>query len=137
EALETALVSHAQDTQVSVILFGTPPQRPTEIAQLDALTAIAAAHPNFRLYPVRLAKDIARTIRDAFPKASLELRAADATSAIQPLLFNQPISVRDWPADGLLRREPTREIVRLKAPGESRTTDKELDVLGGERAILQ
>src|SRR6185369_13054436 len=102
EALEAALSNHAQDTQVSVVLFGAPPQKPTERAQLDALQAISGAHPNFRLFPVPNAADITRTIRNAFPKASIELRAAEP-STVQPMKFNQPISVRDWPGDGMLR----------------------------------
>ncbi|HEY2415181.1 MAG TPA: vWA domain-containing protein [Pirellulaceae bacterium] len=136
EALEAALTSHEKDTQVSVVLFGGA-QTPTEKAQLDALQLIAGGHANFRVDPVPKAADVARAIRNAFPKASIELSAADAAGASQALVLNQPVEVTQWPADGLLRRESVRELVRLKAPGEARATEKELEVLGGERVVLQ
>lgn len=136
-ALESALKQHSSDTQVSVVLFGAQPENNVQSAQLDALDDIAATHANFRIFPVADPAAIARTIRNAFPKATLELRGPESSGLSQPMTFNQPLPVRDWPTDGMLRREPVRQVARLTPPGEIRPIDRELELIGGERVILQ
>src|SRR6185312_10327738 len=83
--------------------------------------------------------DITRLILDSLPKTAIELRPAQSASAAAPqqLAFNQAAEVSDWGGDGLLRREPERRVVRLKLPGEERTVEQEIDLLGGERVVLQ
>jgi hypothetical protein len=137
EALKDSVQRHAGDTQISVILFGNIGQTPVEQAQLAALNRLAANNINFRVFPVQLAVNIEQTIRNAFPKAAIELRGTDASGGGQPLTFHQPVSPRDWPTDGMLRREPLRQTIRLNPPGETRTIDRDVELLGGERVVLQ
>ncbi len=136
-ALENSLTRHRQDIRASVVLFGGEPADPQERAQFDSLKNTARTYPNFVLLPVPRAADIARTIRESFPKASIELRAGQSGAAPQPLAFNQAEEVKDWGADGLLHRELERRTVRLKLPGEERSLEQEIDLLGGERVALQ
>jgi hypothetical protein len=44
--------------------------------------------------------------------------------------------VRDWDSAGFLRRDYLRRLVRLTLPGEERSLEKTLDLLGGERVVL-
>ncbi len=136
-SLESSLARHSEDTQVLVVVFGVGEQTATEKEQVKALQDIEKAHRNFRVSLVPNATGIKKAIYDALPKATIELRKPDSPASTQQMAFNQPLSIRDWPADGLLRREPLRETVHLKLPGESRTIDRELELLGGERVVLQ
>jgi hypothetical protein len=135
--LEKTLTRHRQDIRASVVLFGGKPTDPDEKAQFDSLTNTAARYPNFVLLSVPRAADIARTIRESFPKTMIELRSNQSNAAPQILAFNQPQEVKDWGADGLLHRELERRTVRLKLPGEERSLDQDIDLLGGERVVLQ
>ena len=137
EALKSAVQRHVNDTQVSVVLFGGIGQNPVEQSQLSALTQIANVNANFRVFPVPNAAQIEQTILSTFPKAALELRGPETSGLTQPMTFNQPVTVRDWPTDGALRREPVRQIVRVTPPGEIKPMDRELELIGGERVILQ
>jgi hypothetical protein len=137
DALQSAVTRHADDTRVSVVLFGRIPQDADQQRQLIALNNIPATHPNFRVDTLPNANSIEQTIRDSFPKTLLELRGPESSGLTQPLTSNQPITVRDWPSDGALRREPVRQTVRLTPPGEIRSIDRELELIGGERVILQ
>jgi hypothetical protein len=136
-SLDSSLARHSEDTQVLVVLFGVTEQTETEKEQLKALQNMAKTHRNFQVSLVPNANGIKKAIYDALPKATIELRRPDSPASTQQMAFNQPLSIRDWPADGLLRREPLRETVHLKLPGESRTIDHELELLGGERVVLQ
>ena len=45
--------------------------------------------------------------------------------------------MNEWGSDQLLRPQAQRRLVRLMIPGSERPLERELDLLGGERVVLQ
>jgi hypothetical protein len=133
-ALEEALTRSQGSVHVTVQLFGS---RNTnfEAEQYRILKRLDELHDNFEVFEVD-PKLIAESIRKSFPKAQIELRGDKPTATLQQLAFNQSQDVRDWGGEGSLRRELERRWLRLKLPGEDRSLEKSLDLLGGERVVL-
>jgi hypothetical protein len=130
------ILARRRDIRVSVVLFGTRAGA-TEIAQFDVLQRLARDHANFQLVPVPNTRDIARFIRASFPKATIDLTSLESSGPGQSLAFQVQAGVADWPQDGLLRRDPDRRRVRLLLTGEATRLEKEIELIGGERVVLQ
>lgn len=137
EGLRSALSQRRGRYRVSVVLFGGP-LTAVEQSQRRALDTLQRDFPDaFELHYAPDVREIARAIRDAFPKSRLELLTSPTQPSGQPLTWNTPQAVAGWPSDGLPRRELERRWVRLRTAGETRRVETELALRGGERVVLQ
>jgi hypothetical protein len=137
DGLRSALSARRGRYRVSLVLFGGQ-LTAVEQSQRRALDALQRDFPDaFEVHYAPDAREIARSLREAFPKAQIELVAGRSPSSGQPLALNTPQAVAGWPTDGWPRRELERRWVRLRPPGELRTIEAELELRGGERVVLQ
>lgn len=137
ESLRAALAQRRGRFHVNVVLFGGQ-LTVVEQSQRRALEALQRDFPDaFEVHYAPDAREIARSLREAFPKSRLELLASRTQSSGQPLAFNTLQPVAGWPTDGLPRRELERRWVRLRTAGDQRTVEAELELRGGERVVLQ
>jgi hypothetical protein len=135
-ALERVLDASQGSVRVTVHLFGAP-GTDFEREQYLTLKRLDGRQDSLDVVNLPNAARIKESILDSFPKSKIELRVPSSSVAAQPLAFNQAIEVKDWGNDGLVRREAERRSVRLKLPGEERSLEQELELLGGERVVLQ
>jgi hypothetical protein len=95
-------------------------------------------HASFKVVVLRSPKDLYRSIRDSFPKTTVELARAAQSAPVQPLALNEETAVKDWPQDGLLLSDLELRELRVVVAGEAdRTLRSSLALVGGEKVVVQ
>ncbi|MEX2176533.1 MAG: hypothetical protein WD872_19365 [Pirellulaceae bacterium] len=134
EALEKALRDAPDNLRVTVLLFGTR-NTPLERAQFAELANLDKAHANFVVIDRPDGKQISSDIRASFPKSSAELTEPD--SQPQKLVLDTETRVAGWDQSGLPRRVAAPRVLRFKPAGQEAANEKRLELLGGEKIVLE